>query len=243
MATAESVFDTCSIGVTPNKLLSKIASELDKPDGISVLTLDDIPRRVWPLAVRKINFYGTTERNVTHYHQTIVDNVIHEIVADLEKSADYARRRREIRANGRPESEMNALFREELARTTAQLGGGPFAGKVGAFEGANYEAKGYYRPQADCIMFTRDRVPFCAVCQHAIGRERACIEGRILPVEGKQVTGLQVLYLGTVTRVVVVVHGTRCAPDHACQQRGAGCTHQYPGCFAHRSLPGWFCAG
>jgi DNA polymerase IV len=49
---------TCSIGVTPNKLLSKIASELDKPDGITVLTLDDIPTRVWPLAVRKINGIG-----------------------------------------------------------------------------------------------------------------------------------------------------------------------------------------
>ena len=65
---------------------------------------------------------------------------------------------------------MNALFREELARTTAQLGGGPYARKVGAFEGANYESKGYYRPQADCIMFTRDPVPFCAVCQRALSR-------------------------------------------------------------------------
>ena len=49
---------TCSIGITPNKLLSKIASELDKPDGIAVLTLDDIPGRIWPLAVRKINGIG-----------------------------------------------------------------------------------------------------------------------------------------------------------------------------------------
>jgi hypothetical protein len=37
-----------------------------------------------------------------------------------------------------------------------------------AFEGANYESRGYYRPQADCIMFTRDNVPFCAVCRRAI---------------------------------------------------------------------------
>ena len=49
---------TCSIGITTNKLLSKIASELDKPDGISVLTMDDLPTRVWPLAVRKINGIG-----------------------------------------------------------------------------------------------------------------------------------------------------------------------------------------
>ena len=49
---------TCSIGITPNKLLSKIASELDKPDGITVLTLDDIPKQIWPLGVRKINGIG-----------------------------------------------------------------------------------------------------------------------------------------------------------------------------------------
>ncbi len=88
------------------------------------------------------------------------------------------KRRREIRANRRPESEMNALFREELARTTAQLGSGPFAGKVGAFEGANYEAKGYYRPQADCIMFTRDQVPFCAVCRRALEQTLDSYTGR-----------------------------------------------------------------
>ena len=43
-----------------------------------------------------------------------------------------------------------------------------------AFEGADYEAPGYYRPQVDCIMFTRDDVPFCRVCQWAIGRVIIC---------------------------------------------------------------------
>ena len=49
---------TCSIGITPNKLLSKIASELDKPDGVTLLSLADLPARVWPLAVKKINGIG-----------------------------------------------------------------------------------------------------------------------------------------------------------------------------------------
>ena len=49
---------SCSIGVTPNKLLSKIASELDKPDGLTILTQEDLPTRIWPLPVRRINGIG-----------------------------------------------------------------------------------------------------------------------------------------------------------------------------------------
>jgi DNA polymerase-4 len=49
---------TCSIGVTPNKLLSKICSELDKPDGLTLLAAADIPTRIWPLPAKKINGIG-----------------------------------------------------------------------------------------------------------------------------------------------------------------------------------------
>ena len=49
---------SCSIGITPNKLLSKIASELDKPGGLTVVTEADIPGRIWPLAARKVNGIG-----------------------------------------------------------------------------------------------------------------------------------------------------------------------------------------
>jgi DNA polymerase-4 len=48
----------CSIGITPNKLLSKLASELDKPDGLTLLDHADIPARIWPLAARKVNGIG-----------------------------------------------------------------------------------------------------------------------------------------------------------------------------------------
>jgi len=84
--------------------------------------------------------------------------------------AEIQARRRAIRAEKRPEAEMETLFREERERTTPLLASGPHAGKVGAFEGALYQAKGYYRPQTDCIMFTRDEVGFCAVCRRAIER-------------------------------------------------------------------------
>lgn len=89
--------------------------------------------------------------------------------ADFESHArGIQERRRQIRAANRPEAEMDALFREQMAHDVALLSAGPHAGRVGAFEGANYEARGYFRPQADCIMFTRDQVPFCLVCQRAI---------------------------------------------------------------------------
>ena len=77
-------------------------------------------------------------------------------------------RRREIRRQSRPEEEMDALFTEEKKQEMQMLGSEKYAGRVGAFEGAAYEAKGYYRPQVDCIMFTRNDVPFCKVCQRAI---------------------------------------------------------------------------
>ena len=49
---------SCSIGISPNKLLSKICSDLEKPDGITLLDEGDIARRIWPLPVRKINGVG-----------------------------------------------------------------------------------------------------------------------------------------------------------------------------------------
>jgi hypothetical protein len=82
-------------------------------------------------------------------------------------SRAYLERRAKIRADNRPEEEMEALFREGRAFEVALFAKEKFAGRVGAFEGANYEATGYYRPEVDCIMFTRSPA-FCAVCRRAI---------------------------------------------------------------------------
>ncbi|HEY6330940.1 MAG TPA: IgA Peptidase M64 [Blastocatellia bacterium] len=85
-------------------------------------------------------------------------------------SREIQKRRAQIRADRRPEEVMDALFNEEKAHVMKMFQAEKYDGKVGAFEGANYEAKGYYRPEIDCIMFSRDDVPFCAVCQRAIER-------------------------------------------------------------------------
>jgi DNA polymerase-4 len=49
---------SCSIAVAENKLLAKIASDLDKPDGLTMLPPHEVPRRIWPLPVRRINGVG-----------------------------------------------------------------------------------------------------------------------------------------------------------------------------------------
>lgn len=58
MAVKEATGLSCSIGISPNKLLSKICSDLDKPDGITILSMGQVPTRIWPLSVKKINGIG-----------------------------------------------------------------------------------------------------------------------------------------------------------------------------------------
>ena len=65
---------------------------------------------------------------------------------------------------------MDALFHEQQAFEEKFLQAMKYGQAVGAFEGASYEAKGLYRPQADCIMFSRNPVGFCPVCRRAISR-------------------------------------------------------------------------
>ena len=82
-------------------------------------------------------------------------------------SRAYQKERAALRAANRPESEMSALFKQDLASSTALFTPDPHRHTVGAFEGANYEATGYYRPEMQCIMFDRSE-QFCAVCADAI---------------------------------------------------------------------------
>lgn len=87
-----------------------------------------------------------------------------------EVSVAYQERRAALRAAGAPEERVEALFAEVKAETTPMLRAEPWFGKVGAFEGAGYRAKGLYRPEVDCIMFTRNPKNFCRVCSAAIER-------------------------------------------------------------------------
>lgn len=79
---------------------------------------------------------------------------------------DSAKLTAKMRAENRPADEIEAARKK--AREAAQhcLSTGPYPDKVGAFEGALYETKGYYRPQQKCIMISGDQ--FCAVCRKAI---------------------------------------------------------------------------
>src|SRR5687768_18214465 len=84
-------------------------------------------------------------------------------------SREIQKRRAQLRKDKRPEEEMEALFREELEHEKKMFAAEKHFGQVGAFEGAMYEARGYYRPEIDCIMFSRTD-QFCRVCRLAIER-------------------------------------------------------------------------
>jgi len=71
-----------------------------------------------PLEVRKRNYYGKTERNVTHYYQTVEHNMLEEMTAELEASSEYARRREEIRAF----NAASPILKKGLALTPVKFG-------------------------------------------------------------------------------------------------------------------------
>lgn len=93
---------------------------------------------------------------------------------DKEAYESHAREIREWRRalieRAAPEAEFDQLFHEQRAVETKLLASMQYSGAVGAFEGASYEPRGLYRPEIDCIMFSRNEVGFCRVCRRAIER-------------------------------------------------------------------------
>jgi hypothetical protein len=88
--------------------------------------------------------------------------------AEFEKyQRDYQKKRASLRAAKRPEAEMDELFRAERTFTNNLFAKAPNRELIGAFEGANYQASGYYRSAMQCLMFDRSE-RFCRVCQDAI---------------------------------------------------------------------------
>jgi len=70
------------------------------------------------LAIRKLNFYGKSNRNVTPYDQVVEDNVIHELVAELEQSSEYTQRQRAIREFNR----TSPILKKGIALTPVKFG-------------------------------------------------------------------------------------------------------------------------
>ncbi|WP_341886916.1 DNA polymerase IV [Variovorax sp. YR752] len=99
---------SCSVGITPNKLLSKLCSELDKPDGLTLLDFEDIPARIWPLAARKVNGIGpkASERLAALGLHTVGDIAAAEPAFLVQHfGANYGRWLHEI-SHGRDEREV-----------------------------------------------------------------------------------------------------------------------------------------
>ncbi|MEX6666501.1 xanthine dehydrogenase molybdopterin binding subunit [Pseudomonas sp. W2-17] len=92
------------------------------PQGMVAIeeVMDAIARHLGkdPLAVRKANYYGKTERNVTHYYQTVEHNMLEEMTAELEESSDYAERRKAIKAY----NANSPILKKGLALTPVKFG-------------------------------------------------------------------------------------------------------------------------
>lgn len=64
---------TCSIGIAPNKLLAKIASDMQKPDGLTILIENDVRDKIWPLPIRKL--YGVGPKTETRLKELKIETI------------------------------------------------------------------------------------------------------------------------------------------------------------------------
>jgi hypothetical protein len=77
----------------------------------------------------------------------------------------------EMKRNKAPQSEIdnlqeeyNKLDKQHSGEVDKYLKSSKFWNKTGAYEGAGYAAKDMYRPELDCLMFSKGTKPFCTVC-------------------------------------------------------------------------------
>ncbi|MHB8909403.1 MAG: DNA polymerase IV [Syntrophales bacterium] len=78
---------TCSIGIAPNKLLAKIASDMKKPDGVTILTEQEIEMRLWPLPIRKL--YGIGPKTETYLTGMGIDTIGHLAALSLDNLLEH----------------------------------------------------------------------------------------------------------------------------------------------------------
>ncbi len=92
------------------------------PQGLIIIEriIDEVAAKLGkdPLDVRKANFYGVDENNITPYHMTVEDNVIHELIDDLEASSDYVARRDAIRLF----NQTSPILKKGIALTPVKFG-------------------------------------------------------------------------------------------------------------------------
>ena len=109
---------TCSLAIAPNKLLAKLGSELDKPDGLTILGFEDISTRIWPLEVRKLQGVGpkAEEKLKALGYNTIGDLAAVPFERLREKFGESYSRHLHETSNGRDERPV-VTFREPKSRS------------------------------------------------------------------------------------------------------------------------------
>jgi len=108
--------------------------------------------------------WGKAEYDSISSHYQKIRQELNQKIAKMEKSGAPAAEIKKLK------EKSEQLSKEDADKMDAFLANVKYAGKVGAFEGSGYSSKGLYRPEVDCIMFSKGDKPFDKVCQQAIRR-------------------------------------------------------------------------